>query len=319
MVEERTTFKIGKIPIRGDLVAAPMDGITDSAFRTILKRLGAALCYTEFINAQDVLNHSILARRKMERMRAEERPIGFQIYDNDPLNIQRASQDILPYHPDFIDVNLGCSVARVAGRGAGAGLLLAPDKIVEIFDRLTDNITIPITAKIRLGWDDENLNYLEIAQIIQEHGGQMIAVHGRTRQQGFNGKADWQAIKAIKQAVSIPVIGNGDVVNVDDINRMRTEVGCDAVMIGRASMSNPWLFQERDRVNVSNEEVFELIKEHLQLSLEDYDLHVALVLFRKFIHHYLQPLSLTREQNINLYQHQDPEGLLRAIREHLHI
>lgn len=290
-----------------------MDGISDSAFRRILRKQGAALCYTEFINAQDVLNDSILFQRKVATIREEEHPIGLQVYDADPDAVVAAAQKLTPFKPDFIDINIGCSVARVANRGAGAGLLLEPDKIAEIFDRLTDTLSIPITAKIRLGWDESHSNYLEISHLIEAHGGAMIAVHGRTRQQGFQGKANWDAIREIKKDISIPVIGNGDVKCVDDIHAMFSETKCDAIMIGRAAIANPWLFAMRDRHEIPNAEVYALIREQLAMMVSDYEEETALLLFRKFVNHYLIPLHLNRAQKTVLFDHRTSQSLLKAI------
>ena len=313
MIEERTVFKVGDIPIQGDLVAAPMDGISDSAFRSLLRRHGASLCYTEFINAQDVLHDSILYERKAMLVREEEHPIGFQLYDNEPDNIVAASLKLLRYEPDFIDINIGCSVSRVSGRGAGAGLLLEPHKIIEIFDRLSNTLKIPVTAKIRLGWDEHNYNFLEIASLIEKHGGAMIAVHGRTRQQGFQGQANWDAIRQIKEELNIPVIGNGDVTCVEDIQHMKAITNCDAVMIGRAAIANPWLFERRDRDEVSAQEVFELIQEQLALMLLDYEEEITLILFRKYLNQYLTPLALTREAKVQLFNITSAQALLKEL------
>lgn len=310
-----SSFQFGNIEVNSVLVAAPMDGISDSAFRCILRRQGAALCYTEFINAQDVLNHSILFRRKLAAVREEEHPIGFQVYDADPNAVVAAAQKLTRFKPDFIDINIGCSVARVANRGAGAGLLLEPEKIAEIFDRLTNALSIPITAKIRLGWDESHSNYLEISHLIETHGGAMIAVHGRTRQQGFQGKANWDAIREIKKEISIPVIGNGDVKRVDDIHAMLAETRCDGIMIGRAAIANPWLFSMRDRHEIANAEVYALIQEQLAMMIADYEEEPALLLFRKFINHYLTPLHLDRSQKTALFDHRTAKSLLRAIEE----
>ena len=313
MIDGEVQFKIGNIPIQPGLVVAPMDGITDSVFRRMLRRQGASLCYTEFINARDVLHDSIFFTRKTALVREEEHPIGFQIYDNEPLNIVRAAEKLLPLKPDFFDINIGCSVARVANRGAGAGLMLDPEKIAEIFDRMTDAFSIPITAKIRLGWDKDSQNYIEIAQLIQEHGGAMLAVHARTKSQGFGGQVNWSAIREIKDSVQIPVLGNGDVTCVSDIHKIKEMTNCDAVMIGRAALSNPWLFSLRNRDEIANEEVFDFAKEQLNLMLDDYPQEAALKLFRKYINSYLEPFHLNRKEKITLFSHTDPRSLLDAV------
>ncbi len=313
MITNKVQFLIGDISIQPGLVVAPMDGITDSAFRCMLRRQGAALCYTEFINARDVLHDSIFFTRKTALVREEEHPIGFQIYDNDPLNILQAAKKLLPYKPDFFDINIGCSVARVANRGAGAGLLLDPDKIAEIFDRMIDAFSIPITAKIRLGWDEHSQNYLEIAHLIQEHGGAMLAVHARTRAQGFEGQVNWAAIREIKDSLQIPVIGNGNVTCVADIQKMNDITHCDAVMVGRAALTDPWLFSMRNREEISNEEVFSFIRDHFDLMLHDYPQEAAFILFRKYLNQYLKPFHLNRIEKIELFNHSNPHDLLAAV------
>ncbi|MHB1384628.1 MAG: tRNA dihydrouridine synthase, partial [Bellilinea sp.] len=175
-------FYIREIPIFGRIILAPMDGVSDLPFRSLARRLGSAISYTEFINAIDIVNgHPDLARRVQY---AEfERPIAFQIFDDDPVRIVDAAQMLLAYHPDIIDVNLGCSAKCVTNRGAGAALLRDPKKIGEIFSNLTRSLPVPVTGKIRLGWDDTSLNYLEVARTIQDNGGSLVSVHGRTRVQ----------------------------------------------------------------------------------------------------------------------------------------
>ncbi|MHB1120523.1 MAG: tRNA dihydrouridine synthase, partial [Bellilinea sp.] len=250
-------FYIREIPIFGRIILAPMDGVSDLPFRSLARRLGSAISYTEFINAIDIVNgHPDLARRVQY---AEfERPIAFQIFDDDPVRIVDAAQMLLAYHPDIIDVNLGCSAKCVTNRGAGAALLRDPKKIGEIFSNLTRSLPVPVTGKIRLGWDDTSLNYLEVARTIQDNGGSLVSVHGRTRVQGYTGSARWEPIREIKQALIIPVVANGDISAVSDIDNVFQLTGCDAVMIGRAALENPWLFSRLDRAEVRADTVQEL-------------------------------------------------------------
>ena len=177
---------------------------------------------------------------------------------------------------------MGCSDKSVSGRGAGAGLLREPRKIAQIFDKLTRALDIPITGKIRLGWDDDSRNYLEVARIIEDNGGSLIAVHGRTKAQGYTGEADWDAIAQVKQAVSIPVIANGDVKSVADIQRVKAHTGCDGVMIARAAIGNPWIFSRIDRQEVSPDVVRDTILEHLTSNLHFYGAEKGLIFFRKY-------------------------------------
>ena len=236
------TFYIRDIPVHGNLILAPMDGYSDQPFRSLARKLGSALSYTEFINTLDVIHKQPRFLAERIAYTTDERPIVYQLLDNDPQRLLAAAQRLLPHQPDIFDINLGCSARSVSGRGAGAGLLKTPEKIATIFNLLSKNLPIPITGKIRLGWDENTRNYQLVARIIEENGGQLIAVHGRTRAQQYSGQADWDAIAEIKQIVSIPVIANGDVQTVADIDRILAHTHCDGVMIGRAATTNPWIF-----------------------------------------------------------------------------
>lgn len=284
-------FFIDQIPVKGRLILAPMDGISDQPFRLLTHRLGSSLTYTEFINAIDVLfGHPHLEQHLTYT--EEERPLIFQLYDESPERILRAALKLRPRNPDAIDINMGCSARTVSGRGAGAGLLRDPDKVFRLVQMLVNALDIPITAKIRLGWAQNTRNHIEIASAIQEAGGKMIAVHGRTRDQSFNHPADWQGIHEVKQAVSIPVIGNGDVTTPADALRMINETGVNGVMIGRAAVSNPWIFSGYDRSSVPLDLVRSTSFEHLQLMTRFYGLPRGIIVFRKFIKRYLAPYHL---------------------------
>lgn len=293
------TFKIANIPVYGNLILAPMDGYSDLPFRSLARRLGSSMSYTEFINAMEVLPRP--QKRVLQRIAflPEERPVVFQILDNDPDRILQAALALRKYNPDIIDINMGCSAKDVSSRGAGAGLLRSPEKIARIFDLLTKHLDIPITGKIRLGWDASSLNYPEIAHIIEDNGGQLIAVHGRTRQQAYSGVADWDAIAAIKQMVRIPVIANGDVRSQADIVKILQHTACEAVMIGRAATANPWIFQQLDRSQVPPDEVYRILCAHLDLNLEFYGEEIGLILFRKYASRYLNISALSKEERTN--------------------
>ncbi len=285
---------IGPIPIYGDLILAPMDGYSDLPFRVVCRELGSAMSYTEFINALDILQGSPLIEKKLEFLE-QEQPVAFQIFDSNPDRLVEAALRLQPRRPAIIDINLGCSDKHVSGRGAGAGLLRTPLTIARIFRKLTRVLSIPVTGKIRLGWDDDSRNYLLVARIIEENGGSLIAVHGRTRQQAYHGQADWDAIAEVRQAVSIPVIANGDVSTVADIRRIKEHTGCPAVMIGRGAISNPWIFSRLDRDQVSPRQVRAILMRHLQLNQDFYGLERGLVLLRKYANRYLRLTSLPVE------------------------
>jgi nifR3 family TIM-barrel protein len=270
------------------------------------------MSYTEFVNAMDVLSsHPKLDERLT--FTEEERPITFQIFDDDPERLLRAALILRKRNPDIIDVNMGCSAKTVAGRGAGAGLLREPQKIAEIFRKLTSELDIPITGKIRLGWDDENLNYLEVAKAVEDNGGSLIAVHGRTKQQAYRGEANWRAIMEIKSEVNIPVIGNGDVRTVADIQRMLDFTGCDAVMIGRGAIGNPWIFAGLDREQVSPDEVRQTMLQHLDAMLNFYGNERGLILFRKHASRYISPFGLSNEKREQLLRCEKPEEFIALL------
>lgn len=286
--EQPAVFWVGNVPVNGRVILAPMDGVTDMPMRALLREMGSALSYTGFVNAINVVNHDAYIE-PIIAYEENERPVVFQVFDDDPQRLLEAALILRERNPDIIDVNMGCSAKTVAGRGAGAGLLVEPKKIARIFDLLTRNLDIPVTGKIRLGWDEESRNYLEVAQIIQEHGGKLVAVHGRTKKQGYTGQADWGPIREIKSVLSIPVIGNGDVTCLKEVQALREQTGCDGVMIGRAALENPWLFSGYDREQVPPQEVLRLTTRHLERSLAFYGDARGLIVFRKFAARYLRP------------------------------
>ncbi len=290
MTDKTPNFTIGTIPIYGDLILAPMDGITDLPFREICRGLGSAMVITEFINALDVIDHNP-RYPKRTKFTPEQRPVSLQILGNDPDRMLVAAAEVVQaVQPDILDINIGCNSKRVTSRGAGAALMRTPEVIGRIFSLMTNAFTIPITGKIRIGWDDETLNYLEVAKVIQDNGGAMIAMHGRTRQQAYHGQARWNPIREIKQALQIPVIGNGDVRNTADIEKIKAETGCDGVMIGRAAVANPWIFSRLDRDQVPNQLVEATLLNHLDAMLAFYG-ERGVITFRKYLKAILKPYN----------------------------
>ncbi|HEX2981193.1 MAG TPA: tRNA-dihydrouridine synthase, partial [Anaerolineaceae bacterium] len=224
-----------------------------------------------------------------------------------PDRLLAAALKLRRYNPDVIDINMGCSAKTVSGRGAGAGLLREPEKIAEIFQKLTRELDIPVTGKIRLGWSQETRNYLEVAKIIADNGGQMIAVHGRTKEQSYGGVADWGPIGEVKRSVSIPVIGNGDVRTPTNIQAMFSQTGCDGVMIARAAIGNPWIFSGRAREEISSAEVRETMLAHLESNLSFYGPEGGLILFRKFAIRYISPYPLEKPERQRLLTSSQPK------------
>ena len=238
-------WKIGNIEIKNRLVLAPMAGICNSSFRRIVKEMGCGLIYAEMVSDKAIFykNEKTL---DMLIMTDEERPISQQIFGSDKESFVEAAKYVYEnMKPDIIDINMGCPVPKVAVRAqAGSALLKNPDKVREIVSAVVECVPIPVTVKIRSGWDHNSINAVEIAKICEEAGASAICIHGRTRSQGYSGKADLNIIKAVKEAVSIPVIGNGDIVDCFSAKKMLDETGVDAIMIGRGALGNPWIFKE---------------------------------------------------------------------------
>jgi nifR3 family TIM-barrel protein len=270
-----------------------MDGYSDWPFRSICRALGSAMSYTEFVKVEKILSRSKEPAKRLYFEEAE-RPITFQIYGDDPDLILKAALKIEPLKPDIIDLNMGCPAKSIADRGAGVGMMPTPEKIARTFKLLTSNLKVPVTGKIRLGWDRDK-NYKLIARIVEEEGGSLIAVHGRTKEQRYSGNADWDAVAEVKSTVRIPVIGSGDVRSVSDIQRMKQHTNCDAVMIGRAAIANPWIFMGLDREQVPAELLKQTVHEHLQKSVQFYGEEDGQRLFRKYAVQYLLLKTLDRD------------------------
>lgn len=295
------SFQVESLPVYGRVILAPMDGFSDYPTRNICRRYGSAMSYTEFLNTTDIFNQNRNIDRRMA-FSEEERPIVFQLLDSDPDRLIRAAEVILPLRPDIIDINLGCPSRSIASRGAGAGLMKNPELVKQIFTTLAGRLPVPVSAKIRLGWDEQNLNYLDIARIIEDSGGALIAVHGRTRAQAYSGQADWEPIRLIKQHLSIPVIANGDIRTPADIERVIQLTGCDGVMVGRAALGNPWIFSERDYLQIPLSETIRTIQEHLQSMCHFYSEPTGVIFFRKHLKAYLKRFHFPGSRLLPLLQ-----------------
>ena len=227
--------------LKGKAILAPMAGITDIAFRSLCKRYGAALTITEMVSAEAVIRQNKKTFALFQRDKSEK-PFCIQLFGNDPDQIAKAAKLVEPYC-GIIDINFGCPVEKIVKQGAGSALLLQPEKVREIMERTNEKIKVPITAKISSGIRGKAVA-VKIAKICEESGASAICVHPRTREQGYSGKADWKIIKNVKDAVSIPVVGNGDIKKPEDAKRMLQQTGCDYVMIGRAARGNPFIFKQ---------------------------------------------------------------------------
>ena len=286
-------FYIRDVPIYGDAILAPMDGYSDWPFRSICRELGSAMSYTEFVQVEKILSRSKQPAKKLHFEEAE-RPVTFQLYGDNVDKIVEAALRVQDWGPTIIDINMGCPAKSVSDRGAGVGMMKTPIKIARLFTKLSKKLTVPLTGKIRLGWE-RNKNYKLIARIVEECGGSLIAVHGRTKEQSYSGNANWDAIAEVKSIVKIPVIGNGDVKRVEDIQKIKNYTKCDAVMIGRATLANPWIFSRLNREEVTAEQVQKTVRTHLARSVEFYGDEDGSRLFRKYAVQYLLMQTLTRE------------------------
>ena len=291
-------FKIRDIELNNRIVLAPMAGICNSAFRKIIKEMGVGLIYAEMVSDKALVYNS-KKTYDMLYMEDSERPIAQQIFGSDKDSFVKAA--ILVYNemkPDIIDINMGCPVPKVALKAqAGAALLKNPVKIKEIVRAVVEAVPVPVTVKIRSGWDSNSINAVEVARICEEAGASAITIHGRTRSQGYSGSVDYNIIKKVKESVSIPVIGNGDIVDIDSAKKM-FDTGVDAIMIGRGCLGNPWLI--RDLVNyfdkgtipekVSFEEKIDMCLKHMNYLMKIKPERVAVMEMRSHIAWYIKGL-----------------------------
>ena len=319
------SFKIGNVQIKNRVILAPMAGISNTSFRKIIKRMGAGLIYAEMVSDKAIVydNEKTV---KMLSMSEEERPIAQQIFGSDITSFVEAAKIVEEkMHPDIIDINMGCPVPKVAIKNqAGSALLKNPEKIKEIVSSVVKAVNVPVTVKIRSGWDEKSINAVEIAKICEEAGASAITIHGRTRSQGYSGKADWNIIKAVKEAVSIPVIGNGDVTSAKLCKKMLDETGCDAVMIGRGVLGNPWLIKEcveyletgKLPKEVSHKEKIMMMKEHYNLLKNDKNEKVATMEMRTHILYYLKGMPNSKEMKNKVCMTKNSDELLRVLDEY---
>jgi nifR3 family TIM-barrel protein len=260
-------MKIGNIEFgERPLFLAPMEDVTDIGFRMLCKRFGAAMVYTEFVSAEALIRDVNSTVRKLT-ISDEERPVGIQIYGRDVDAMVEAAKIVEQAGPDLIDLNFGCPVKKVAGKGAGAGMLQNIPKLLEITEKVVKAVSLPVTVKTRLGWNHEQLIITELAEQLQDRGIQALTIHGRTRSQMYTGQADWTLIGEVKRnpRIHIPIIGNGDITSLDEADLAFDRYGVDAVMIGRATFGCPWIFS---RQPLSLDEKIDILEQQLRINIE---------------------------------------------------
>ena len=318
-------IKIGNVELENNILLAPMAGITDLPFRKIAKKQGASLVYTEMVSSKAIF-HNDEKTKKLLNMQGEERPIAVQIFGSDVESMVYAAKYVEPL-ADIIDINMGCPAPKVVKNGDGSKLLLNLDLAEEIVKEVVENVNKPVTVKMRKGWNNSNIVAVEAAKRFEKAGASAITIHGRTREEYYSGSCDLEIIKRVKEAVSIPVIGNGDIKDVSSAIKMFEYTGVDGIMIGRATLGNPWIFREiieglknEDKnyiIQILNQERLETILEHINLEIEEKGEYVAIREMRKHISGYTKKLPNSSKFREEMNKIEDKNELIKFITEYL--
>ena len=288
-------LKIGNLNIDSNIFLAPMAGVTDNPFRTICREFGAGVVYTEFVSSNGIIRENEKTLN-MIKFSSNERPIGVQIFGDSPTIVGQSARYIEEkFKPDMIDINFGCPVPKVTKKGAGSGAMKNLDLMGNIANSVINSVeSTPITVKMRSGWSDNQIVYLDAGKLLESIGVAAITLHARTTKQQFTGSANWNHIKKLKDSLSIPVIGNGDVNSLKEYNRIINYTGCDGVMIGRAALGNPWIFKElhsNKEILPTTKDIFKLCIKHLSLLEKHYSPAISLNLSKKHFGWYLKGFS----------------------------
>ena len=313
-------LKIGNVELDNPLVLAPMAGVTDLPFRLLCKEQGVGLICMEMVSAKAIYYKNKNTESLLE-IHPDETPVSLQLFGSDADIMSEMAKKIEERPFSILDINMGCPVPKVVNNGEGSALMKNPKLVREIVSKMSKAIEKPVTVKIRKGFDEEHVNAVEIAKIAEDAGAAAIAVHGRTREQYYSGKADWEIIAKVKEAVSVPVIGNGDVTDADSAMRMMKETGCDGVMIGRAVQGNPWIFREiLSRINdgivlprPTMEEMRDMIIRHAKLQLEYKGEYTAIREMRKHVSWYTTGLPGSAKFRKHVNEMETLEGLIETV------
>lgn len=321
-------LKIGEIELKTNVILAPMAGVTDITYRTICKDMGAGLVYTEMVSAKG-LYYKDIKTKKLMKINEKNRPVSLQIFGSDA--------DIMAYvvenyinernEIDIIDVNMGCPTPKIVKNGDGSALMKTPELAGNIINKIKKVSTKPVSVKIRSGWDANNINAPEFAKILEYNGADMIAVHGRTREQFYTGKADYNIIKEVKESVDVPVVGNGDIYIPQDAVKMLEYTGCDGIMVARGILGNPWLIMNIVKIlnndynffEPSPNERIEMVRRHAIMLAEELDEKIAILEMRKFAAWYMKGMKNSSETRNKINKITEVDDLCTVLDEYMNI
>lgn len=324
----KKTLKIGSVELKTNVALAPMAGVTDITYRTICKEMGAGLVYTEMVSAKGLYYKDIKTKRLM-KVNGENRPVTLQIFGSDPDIMAYVTEKYINETEDIdiVDVNMGCPTPKIVKNGDGSALMKSPELAGQIINKIKKVSTKPVTVKIRAGWDSGSINAAELAKILESNGADMVAVHGRTREQFYAGRADYSIIKKVKENINIPVVGNGDIYTPQDAVRMLESTGCDGVMVARGVLGNPWLIMniakilngDYDFYEPSPRDKIEIIKRHALMLAEELDGKIAVLEMRKFAAWYMKGMRNSSETRSKINKITKIDELCNVLDEYIRV